>query len=73
MDSLLIKNGEIISFGKEYKVISPDGKISVIINAGSVIEWSAALEGKELFSSSKIAMVLADGRVLGENEKIKRH
>jgi alpha-glucosidase len=60
------------SFAKEYNVISPDGKVSVIINIGSEIQWSAALEDKELFSSSKIAMVLADGRVLGENEKIKK-
>ena len=30
------------------------------------------MEGKEIFSSSKIAMILANGKVLGENEKVRK-
>ncbi|HNW56938.1 MAG TPA: glycoside hydrolase family 97 protein [Bacteroidales bacterium] len=60
------------SFGKDYKVNSPDGKISMTVNVGSEIKWSATLNGKEIVNSPKIAMVLADGRVLGENEKVKK-
>jgi alpha-glucosidase len=57
---------------KEYKVSSPDGKISLSVNVGSDIKWSASREGKEIINSSKIAMILADGKVLGDNEKVKK-
>jgi alpha-glucosidase len=57
---------------KEYKVSSPDNKISVIINVGPFIKWSATYEGKEVINNSKIAMILADGKTLGESEKVKR-
>lgn len=60
------------SYAKEYKVTSPDGKISLVVNIGKDIQWSATLAGKDLISSSKIEMILADGTVLGENEKVKK-
>jgi len=60
------------SYSKEYKVSSPDGKISLTINVGSDINWFATLEGKEIINSSKVAMILADGKILGENEKVKK-
>jgi len=60
------------SFAKEYKVISPDGKISLTVNVGTELKWSATLDGKEIINNSKIAMVLANGKVLGENEKVKK-
>jgi alpha-glucosidase len=57
---------------KEYKVSSPDNKISVTINVGPDIKWSATYEGKEVIYNSKIAMMLLNGGVLGENEKVKK-
>jgi hypothetical protein len=36
------------------------------------IKWSATIEGKEIINNSKIAMILANGKVLGENEKVKK-
>ena len=59
------------TFSKDYKVTSPDGKISVTVNVGTEIKWSATIDGKEVINSSKIAMVLDNGKVLGENEKVK--
>jgi len=61
-----------LSFAKDYKVSSPDGKISLMIDVGSNISWSATLNNKEIINAQKIAMILADGRVLGENEKVQR-
>jgi alpha-glucosidase len=61
-----------ISSAKEYKVTSPDNKISVSINVGPEIKWSASLDGREIFSNSRIAMILENGKVLGENEKVKK-
>jgi alpha-glucosidase len=57
---------------KDYTVSSPDGKISLTVNAGNVIKWSASIDGKELFNSTKIALSLANGKILGENEKVKK-
>jgi len=53
------------SFSKEYKVASPDNKISVKVNVGTDIKWSASCNGKEIINNSKIAMIIADGRILG--------
>jgi alpha-glucosidase len=60
------------SFGKEYKVSSPDGKTSLTVTAGTEIKWSVVREGKEIVGASKIAMTLADGKVLGENESVRK-
>ncbi|MCU0473816.1 MAG: glycoside hydrolase family 97 protein [Bacteroidales bacterium] len=57
---------------KEYKVSSPDGKISLAVTVGSDIKWSATAGGKEIVSSSKTAMILSTGKVLGENEKLRK-
>jgi alpha-glucosidase len=55
---------------KEYKLSSPDGKISVTVTPGSSIQWSASYDGKELFRGEKIALALAGGQVLGNMEKV---
>jgi alpha-glucosidase len=70
--ALLFVSTAWYSFAKDYKVSSPDGKISLTVNVGTNIKWSATLEGKEIINSSKIAMILDNGRVLGENEKVKK-
>ncbi|MDQ1296105.1 MAG: alpha-glucosidase [Bacteroidota bacterium] len=60
------------SAAKDYKVISPDGKISLSVTVGSDIKWSVTAGGKEIISSSKTAMILSNGKILGENEKVKK-
>ena len=70
--SLLFACSISYSFSKEYKISSPDGKISLMVNIDKEIRWSATLDGKEVINSSKIAMILADGKVLGENEKVSK-
>ena len=60
------------SFAKGYKVSSPDGKIFLSVNVGADIKWSATIDGKEVINSSKIAMILDNCKVLGENEKVRK-
>jgi alpha-glucosidase len=60
------------SLAKEYKITSPDNKISVTVNVGTDIKWSATCDGKEIINNSKIAMIIADGKVLGENENVRK-
>jgi alpha-glucosidase len=61
-----------LAYSKEFKISSPDGKISVTVNVGAEIKWTAAINGQLLVTSQKIAMVLDNGKVLGENEKVKK-
>jgi len=63
---------ESFASAKDYAISSPDGRISLKVSVGTDIKWSAMLDGKEIVSSPKIAMVLADGRVLGAGEKVKK-
>ncbi|MBK8881527.1 MAG: glycoside hydrolase family 97 protein [Bacteroidales bacterium] len=58
------------SFARDYKVNSPDGRTGITVNAGTQITWSATYDGKEIFSASRIAMILEGGKILGDNEKI---
>jgi alpha-glucosidase len=57
---------------KDYKISSPDGKISVTVNVGKEIVWRAYYDNKEIITSDRIAMVLSDGRILGVNEGVKK-
>ncbi len=60
------------SYAKEYKLSSPDGTISLNVNVGNEISWSAKIDGREVVSASRIAMILENGKTLGENEKVKK-
>lgn len=57
---------------KDYKINSPDGKISVTVSVGPEIKWTASLNGKEVIASERIAMILENGTILGENEKVRK-
>ena len=57
---------------KDYKISSPDGKIVINVRVGSDIKWSATYENKEILSSVKTAMILDDGKILGNNETVKK-
>jgi len=70
--ALLILLTAYSSYAKEYKVASPDAKITMTVNVGTDIRLAASFDGKELISNSKIAMILANGKILGENEKVTK-
>jgi len=60
------------SSGKDYKVSSPDNKIILTVNADGDIKFSVSREGRKIISNTKIAMILENGKVLGENEKVRK-
>lgn len=62
----------VTSYSKNYKISSPDGKISLTVNVGKEIVWSAFYDENEIISSDRIAMVLGDGMILGANNSVRR-
>jgi alpha-glucosidase len=67
---LVITAGQLS--GRDYKVNSPDGKTGITVSAGTTTSWSVVYDGKQLFSSPRVAMLLEGGKILGDNEKIAR-
>ncbi|HEY2583179.1 MAG TPA: glycoside hydrolase family 97 protein [Mucilaginibacter sp.] len=57
---------------KIYQVKSPDGKISITINPGAVINWSVKHGDAEVIMPSAISMTLDNGEVLGKNAVVKK-
>jgi alpha-glucosidase len=55
---------------KDYEVKSPDGAISVKVEAGVKLEWSVQDKGQQILAPSAISMQLEGGDVLGDNAKI---
>ncbi|MGD0340986.1 MAG: glycoside hydrolase family 97 protein [Bacteroidales bacterium] len=62
----------LCSNAKEYKLLSPDRKIIMTINTGTILEWSATFEGREIIPSVKVGMVLEDNKILGMNEVVRK-
>jgi alpha-glucosidase len=60
------------SYAKDYKVSSPDGKITLNVSPATDLNWSVSYDGKEVISSAKAGMALVDGRILGSGEKVKK-
>jgi alpha-glucosidase len=60
------------TFSREYRINSPDRKTGISVTPGPGIKWSVSYDGNEIFSSARIAMVLAGGQVLGDNEKVAK-
>jgi alpha-glucosidase len=60
------------SYAKDYKVSSPDGKITLTVSPATDLNWSVSYDGKEVISSAKAGMVLVDGRILGSGEKVRK-
>ena len=48
-----------------FEVLSPDGRISLTVDAGADLAYRVALDGTELVAASAIALHLADGNVIG--------
>jgi alpha-glucosidase len=57
---------------EDFRLASPDNKIVMTVSTFPELKWSASFEGKEVISSVKAGMILTNGKVLGENETIKK-
>jgi len=60
------------TYAKDLRIVSPDGKIVLTVEVGTDIKWNVTLESREIINSSGIAMILADGKVFGLNEKVRK-
>ncbi len=60
------------SAAKDYKVISPDGKITVTVSVASELTWSATYNNIATITSANAAIIMNDGRTFGKNEIVKK-
>ncbi|MCF8357713.1 MAG: glycoside hydrolase family 97 protein [Prolixibacteraceae bacterium] len=70
---LLFLSGFFIktSFAKNYELKSPDGKISLSVEAGGETTWSVSHTGQAVIAPSAISLILENGEILGRNAKVK--
>lgn len=59
-----------LSAAKNYKVSSPDGKLTMTIDVSDKVTYSVAAGEQVLVAPSAIALVLEDGTVLGEKPHV---
>ena len=57
---------------KEYKLLSPNGKLEIAITAEPQLAYSVKCEGEQVLAPSKIGLKLYDGAVAGEKIAVKR-
>jgi alpha-glucosidase len=60
------------ALGRDYKVNSPDGRITVVVSTGNDIGLAATYEGRTIFSVNRIGLILQGGTILGYNDKVGR-
>ena len=53
-----------------FEIQSPDGKISLKIEAGAKLLWSAMLDGRPLIEPSAISLQLENGEILGDHASV---
>ena len=57
---------------KDYRVTSPDGKITVTVSKEVQVKWNVTYEGREILSSSSVFMEREGGGIPSANERIRR-
>jgi alpha-glucosidase len=57
-------------YGQEHELISPGGKIKVLISVGDRIRYSVYYGSEKLLEPSAVSLSIADVGVLGENPKL---
>ncbi|MBP5505085.1 MAG: glycoside hydrolase family 97 protein [Bacteroidales bacterium] len=57
---------------KDYKLASPDGAITIVVQSGANLTWSVSREGTVVLEPSPMAITLADGTVWGKDVKFRK-
>lgn len=57
---------------KDYKVLSPNGEVSVLLQSGESLLWSVSLGDQVLIPPSEIALALVDGNVYGPKTRFTK-
>jgi alpha-glucosidase len=60
------------AYGRDYRVNSPDGRISLAVTTGNDISMAATYDGRTIFSVNRIGLVVQGGSILGYKEKVGR-
>lgn len=68
--ALLLASASTVSFAKDYKLTSPDGRTSVTVSAGATLSWQVKRDGQIILAPSEMSMILSDGTVLGKAPKV---
>jgi alpha-glucosidase len=55
-----------------YRLASPDGKITLTVQAGEELVWQASHENTKVITPSAIALTLSTGEQLGKNVKVTK-
>lgn len=55
---------------KQFHVLSPDGKMDVLIDAGATTSWSVKHENVVIIATSAISLTLGNAEVLGKDVKL---
>ena len=61
-----------LALAKDYTLTSPDGHLSVKVDAGKTLTYSIARDGVVLIEPSCLQITLADGKVWGPDARIRR-
>ena len=57
---------------KEYKLLSPNGKLEVTVTAAPELSYCVKCEGEQVVASSKIGLKVYGGATLGEKAAVKK-
>ena len=57
---------------KDYKVMSPDGRVCIDIQNNAELSWSVSMDGQPLLSPAEISLTLENGTVFGKNMKVRK-
>ena len=57
---------------KEYKLLSPNGKLEVTITAEPSLAYSVKCDGEQVLAPSKIGLKIYEGATIGEKIAVKK-
>ena len=57
---------------KKHALVSPNGKLTAVVESGENLQWTLSYDGQQLIAPSAITMTLADGTVYGGAAKVSR-
>ena len=60
------------SVAKDYRVSSPDGKITVTVKDGPGLKWSASYDGRTIIADAAAGLRISSGILPGEKEMVRK-
>ncbi|TCC88766.1 glycoside hydrolase family 97 protein [Pedobacter frigiditerrae] len=66
----LIYSSRVVAQKKHFSLFSPDAKTEVKITAGQTLSYSVTHNQKQVLLPSKLAILLSDGKIIGEDNTV---